>query len=129
MEEVKEAPVQPTVSTTQTVVSGMSEFHSLNGASKFGVGVPRNPQVVAVAATAPLTSTSPVILKPPGSSPVKPVANSSGVIFKPPGSSPVKPVANSSGFALPHTGPSHLKLDKNVNGPLNLAHSGGVAQT
>jgi len=110
MEEVKEAPVQPTVSTPQTVVSGMSEFHSLNGAPKFGVGVPRNPQVAAVAATAPLTSTSPVILKPPGSSPVKPVANSSGV-------------------ALPHTGPSHLKLDKNVNGPLNLAHSGGVAQT
>ena len=109
MEEVKEAPVQPTVSTPQTVVSGMSEFHSLNGAPKFGVGVPRNPQVAAVAATAPLTSTSPVILKPPGSSPVKPVANSSGV-------------------ALPHTGPSH-KLDKDVNGPLNFAHGGGIAQT
>ncbi|XP_039791236.1 PHD finger protein At3g20280-like isoform X2 [Panicum virgatum] len=83
MEEVKEAPVQPTVSATQTVVSGMSEFHSLNGASKFGVGVPRNPQVVAVAATAPLTSTSPVILKPPGSSPVKPVANSSATVVHP----------------------------------------------
>ncbi|PUZ77381.1 hypothetical protein GQ55_1G366700 [Panicum hallii var. hallii] len=107
MEEVKEAPVQPTVSTPQTVVSGMSDFHSFNGASKFGVGVPRNPQVAAVAATAPLTSTSPVILKPPGSSPVKPVANSSGV-------------------ALPHTGPSHLKLDKDVNGPLNLARSGAT---
>ncbi|KAG2661122.1 hypothetical protein PVAP13_1KG481900 [Panicum virgatum] len=106
MEEVKEAPVQPTVSTPQTVVSGMSEFHSLNGAPKFGVGVPRNPQVAAVAATAPLTSTSPVILKPPGSSPVKPVANSSGV-------------------ALPHTGPSH-KLDIDVNGPLNFARGGAT---
>ncbi|RLN09613.1 PHD finger protein [Panicum miliaceum] len=110
MEEVKEAPVQPTVSTPQTVVSGMSEFHSLNGASKFGVGVPRNPQVAAVATAASLTSTSPVILKPPGSSPVKPVANSSGV-------------------ALPHIGPSHLQLEKDVNGPLNLARSEGIAQT
>ncbi|TKW41272.1 hypothetical protein SEVIR_1G304200v4 [Setaria viridis] len=108
MEEVKEAPVQPTVSTPQTAVStGMAEFHGFNGASKFGVGVPRNPQVAAVAATSPLTSTSPVVLKPPGSSPVKPVANSSGV-------------------ALPHTGPSHLKLDKDVNGPLNLTRSGAA---
>ncbi|CAO1941968.1 unnamed protein product [Urochloa humidicola] len=81
MEEVKETPVQPTVSTPQMAVSsGMSEFHALNGASKFGVGVPRNPQVAALAATAPLTSTSPVILKPPGSSPVKPVANSSATV-------------------------------------------------
>ncbi|CAN6253502.1 unnamed protein product [Urochloa humidicola] len=84
MEEVKETPVQPTVSTPQTVVSsGMSEFHGLNGATKFGVGVPRNPQVVALAATAPMTSTSPVILKPPGSSPVKPVANSSATVVHP----------------------------------------------
>ncbi|CAN6246318.1 unnamed protein product [Urochloa humidicola] len=109
MEEVKETPVQPTVSTPQTVVSsGISEFHGLNGATKFGVGVPRNPQVAALAATAPMTSTSPVILKPPGSSPVKPVANSSGV-------------------SLLNTGPSHLKLDKDVNGPLNLACSGSGA--
>ncbi|CAO2047712.1 unnamed protein product [Urochloa humidicola] len=84
MEEVKETPVQPTVSTPQTVVSsGISEFHGLNGATKFGVGVPRNPQVVALAATAPMTSTSPVILKPPGSSPVKPVANSSATVVHP----------------------------------------------
>ncbi|CAL4885037.1 unnamed protein product [Urochloa decumbens] len=108
MEEVKETPAQPTVSTPQTAVSsGMSEFHALNGASKFGVGVPRNPQVATLATTAPLTSTSPVILKPPGSSPVKPVAN--------------------SGVSLPHTGPSHLKLDKDVNGPLNLARSSSGA--
>jgi hypothetical protein len=41
------------------------------------------------------------------------------VTFKPPGSSPVKPVTNSVG---------HLKLEKGVNGPLNLARSGGIAQ-
>lgn len=109
MEEVKEAPVQPAVSTPQTVVStGMAEFHGFNGTSKFGVGVPRNSQVPAVAATNPLTSTSSVVLKPPGSSPVKPVANSSVV-------------------TLPHTGPSHLKLDKDVNGPLNLSRGRGTA--
>jgi hypothetical protein len=106
MEEVKEAPV---VSAPQTVVSsGTSEFHGLNGATKFGVGVPRNPPVPSLAATGPLTSTSPVTLKPPGSSPVKPVANSS-----------VVPLVN--------TGPSNLKLDKNVSGPLNLAFSGGIS--
>ncbi|AQK54996.1 Putative RING zinc finger domain superfamily protein isoform 1 [Zea mays] len=105
MEEVKEAPV---VSAPQTVVSsGTSEFHGLNGATKFGVGVPRNPPVPSLAATGPLTSTSPVTLKPPGSSPVKPVANSS-----------VVPLVN--------TGPSNLKLDKNVSGPLNLAFSGAT---
>nr|CAB3447750.1 unnamed protein product [Digitaria exilis] len=108
MEEVKEAPVQPTVNTPQTAVSsGMSEFHGLNGPSKFGVGLPRNPQAATVASTAPLTSTPPVILKPPGSSPVKPVANSTGV-------------------ALPHTGPPHVKLDKDVNGPLNLTRTGAT---
>nr|CAB3450904.1 unnamed protein product [Digitaria exilis] len=84
MEEVKEAPVQPTVNTPQTAVSsGMSEFHGLNGPSKFGVGVPRNPQAATVASTAPLTSTPPVILKPPGSSPVKPVANSTAIFIHP----------------------------------------------
>ncbi|KAJ1280747.1 hypothetical protein BS78_04G256900 [Paspalum vaginatum] len=107
MEEVKEAPVQQTVSTPQTVVSsGMSEFHGLNGATKFGGGVPRNPPVAALASTTPLTSTPPVI--------------------KASGSSPVKSVANSSVVILPHTGPSHLKLDKDVNGPLNLARSGAA---
>ena len=109
MEEVKEAPVQSTVSAPQTVVSsGMSEFHGLNGATKFGVGVPRNPPVPSLAATAPLTSTSPATLKPPGSSPVKPVANSS---------------------VIPqlHTAPSNLKLDTNVSGPLNLARNGGIS--
>ncbi|KAG0534382.1 hypothetical protein BDA96_04G275500 [Sorghum bicolor] len=106
MEEVKEAPVQSTVSAPQTVVlSGMSEFHGLNGTTKFGVGVPRNPPVPSLAATAPLTSTSAATLKPPGSSPVKPVANSSVV-------------------PQLHTGPSNLKLDKNVSGPQNLARSG-----
>ncbi|KAL6635032.1 hypothetical protein ACP70R_027703 [Stipagrostis hirtigluma subsp. patula] len=110
MEEVKEAPVQPAVSAPQTIVSsGMSEFQGLHGASKFGVGVPRNaPAASPLAATAPLTSTSLVNLKPPGSSPVKPVANASVV-------------------TLPHTGPSHLKLEKDVNGPLNLARSGATA--
>ncbi|KAF8737533.1 hypothetical protein HU200_014078 [Digitaria exilis] len=84
MEEVKEAPVQPTVNTPQTAVSsGMSEFHGLNGPSKFGVGLPRNPQAATVASTAPLTSTPPVILKPPGSSPVKPVANSTATVVHP----------------------------------------------
>lgn len=109
MEEVKEAPVQSTVSAPQTVVSsGMSEFHGLNGATKFGVGVPRNPPVPSLAATAPLTSTSPATLKPPGSSPVKPVANST---------------------VIPqlHTAPSNLKLDKNVSGSLNLARNGGIS--
>lgn len=108
MEEVKEAPVQSTVSAPQTVVSsGMSEFHGLNGATKFGVGVPRNPPVPSLAATAPLTSTSPATLKPPGSSPVKPVANST---------------------VIPqlHTAPSNLKLDKNVSGSLNLARNGAT---
>ncbi|XP_062222182.1 PHD finger protein At3g20280-like [Phragmites australis] len=109
MEEVKEAPAQPTISTPQTIVSsGMSEFHGFNGASKFGVGAPRNPPAVAaLAATAPLSSASLVALKPPGSSPVRPVANSSVV-------------------ALPYSGPSHLKLEKDVNGPLNLARSGAT---
>jgi hypothetical protein len=108
MEEVKEAPVQSTVSAPQTVVSsGMSDFHGLNGATKFGVGVPRNPPVPSVAASAPLTSTSPATLKPPESFPVKPVSNSS-----------VVPVL--------YSGPSNLKLDKNVSGPLNLAHTGGI---
>lgn len=98
MEEVKEAPVQPPVGAPQTVVySGMSEFHGLNGAAKFGIGVPRNPPVAALAATAPLTSTS-----------------------------PVKPVANSSVVLQPQTGPSHLKLDKDVNVPQNLARSGAT---
>jgi hypothetical protein len=95
MEEVKEAPARP-ISTTQAVVSiGMSEFQVLHGASKFSVGVPRNPPPAA----APLNSASFVTLKLPGSSPVKPVTNSA----------------------------AHLKLEKDVNGPLNLAHSGGIA--
>ncbi|GJM86659.1 hypothetical protein PR202_ga02539 [Eleusine coracana subsp. coracana] len=99
MEEVKEAPAQP-ISTPQTVVSsGMTEFQGLHGASKFGVGVPRNPP-----ATSQLNSASLVTLKPPGSSPVKPVTNSA--------------------VALPHTGPAHLKLEKDVNGPLNFARNG-----
>ncbi|PWZ23363.1 hypothetical protein Zm00014a_040522 [Zea mays] len=108
MEEVKEAPVQSTVSAPQTVVSsGMSDFHGLNGATKFGVGVPRDPPVPSVTASAPLTSTSPATLKPPESFPVKPVSNSS-----------VVPVL--------YSGPSNLKSDKNVSGPLNLAHTGAT---
>ncbi|GJN22054.1 hypothetical protein PR202_gb09585 [Eleusine coracana subsp. coracana] len=103
MEEVKEAPAQP-ISTPQTVVSsGMTEFQGLHGASKIGVGVPRNPP-----ATLQLNSASLVTLKPPGSSPVKPVTNSA--------------------VAPPHTGPAHLKLEKDVNGPLNFARNGGIAQ-
>ncbi|KAK3155111.1 hypothetical protein QOZ80_2BG0198990 [Eleusine coracana subsp. coracana] len=99
MEEVKEAPAQP-ISTPQTVVSsGMTEFQGLHGASKIGVGVPRNPP-----ATLQLNSASLVTLKPPGSSPVKPVTNSA--------------------VAPPHTGPAHLKLEKDVNGPLNFARNG-----
>jgi hypothetical protein len=72
MEEVKEAPAWP-ISTTQAVVSnGMSEFQVLHGASKFSVGVPRNPPPAA----APLNYASFVTLKLLGSSPVKPVTNS-----------------------------------------------------
>uniref|UniRef100_A0A0A9CNZ9 PHD-type domain-containing protein n=1 Tax=Arundo donax TaxID=35708 RepID=A0A0A9CNZ9_ARUDO len=109
MEEVKEAPPQPTISTPQTIVSsGMSEFQGLHGVSKLGAGAPRNPPAVAaLAATAPLNSASLVILKPPGPSPVKPVANSSVV-------------------ALPHTGSPHLKLEKDVNGSQNLVRSGAT---
>ncbi|KAL6911388.1 hypothetical protein ACP4OV_000193 [Aristida adscensionis] len=109
MEEVKEPPAPPTTSTPQTSgSSGMSDFQGLHGASKFGIGAPRNPPgSAAMAATVPLTSTSLVTLKPPGSS-------------------PVKQVMNSSVAALPHTGPPHLKPEKDVNGPLNLARSGAT---
>ncbi|XP_062220141.1 PHD finger protein At3g20280-like [Phragmites australis] len=109
MEEVKEAQAQPTISAPQAIVSsGMSEFQGFHGASKFGVGAPRNPPAVAAfAATAPLNSASLVILRPPGSSPVKPVSNSSVV-------------------TLPHTGPPHLKLERDVNGALNLARNGAT---
>uniref|UniRef100_A0A0D9VKB3 PHD-type domain-containing protein n=1 Tax=Leersia perrieri TaxID=77586 RepID=A0A0D9VKB3_9ORYZ len=105
MEEVKEAPIQPT-STAQTIISNCTpDFQG--GAPKFAVGAPRNPPTIAaLPATAPVTSASLVTLKPPGSSPIKSVNNPSVV-------------------TLPHT-PLHLKSDKGVNGPPNVARGGAT---
>uniref|UniRef100_J3LGI9 PHD-type domain-containing protein n=2 Tax=Oryza brachyantha TaxID=4533 RepID=J3LGI9_ORYBR len=109
MEEVKEAPVQPTMSTAQTIISsGTTDFQGLHGAPKFAVGAPRNPPAIAaLPATAPVTSASLVTLKPPGSSPVKSVNNPSVV-------------------SMPYTAPSHLKSDKGVNAPPNLVRTGAT---
>ncbi|KAL5206947.1 hypothetical protein ABZP36_031382 [Zizania latifolia] len=108
MEEVKEAPIQPTTSTPQTIISsGAADFQGLHGATKFAVGAPRNPPSVAALPAAPVTSASFVTLKQPGSSPVKPVTNPSVV-------------------TMPHNAALHLKLDKRVNGPSNPVHSGAT---
>lgn len=103
MEEVKESPVQPTITPLQvTVSSGMAEFQGSNAPPMFAVGTVRNPPAVAaMPTTAPGTSTSVMLSKPHGSSPVKPVTSPSVV-------------------ALPHTGQPQLRSEKGVNGPSNL---------
>jgi hypothetical protein len=101
MEEVKELPVHQTAITSQTTVSsGMVEFQGSHGAPVFPVGSLRTSPAVAPT-TAPATSNSAMALKQRGSSPIKPVTNPSVV-------------------AVPHTAQPHVKLERGVNGPLNL---------
>jgi hypothetical protein len=103
MEEVKEPPVQQATITPQTAVStGMAEFQGSHGAPMFAGGSLRtSPAVAALPTTAPATSNSVMALRQHGSSPIKPVTNPSVV-------------------AVSHTAQPHVKLERGVNGPLNL---------
>ncbi|CAM0944499.1 unnamed protein product [Alopecurus aequalis] len=106
MEEAKESPVQQTNITPQTTVSsGTAEFLGSHGAPMYSVGSHRtSPAVAALPTTAPANSNSVMALKQHGSSPVKPVTNPSVV-------------------ALSHAAQPHVKMDRGVNGPLNLTRA------
>ncbi|XP_047079897.1 PHD finger protein At3g20280-like [Lolium rigidum] len=106
MEEVKEPPVQQATITPQTTVStGMAEFQGSHGAPMFAGGSLRtSPAVAALPTTAPATSNSVMALRQHGSSPIKPVTNPSVV-------------------AVSHTAQPHVKLERGVNGPLNLTRA------
>uniref|UniRef100_A0ACD5YQY9 Uncharacterized protein n=2 Tax=Avena sativa TaxID=4498 RepID=A0ACD5YQY9_AVESA len=106
MEEVKEPVVQQTAITPQTtVLSGTAEFQGSHGAPMLAAGSLRtSPAVAVLPTTAPATSNPVMALKQRGSSPIKPVTNPSVV-------------------AVSHTSQQHAKLERGVNGPLNLTRA------